>query len=294
MPPFRSRRLGIVLLSIFFYILALFCLRQYSPEEAQISLADRLQYLPSGTFLKGAALSYDSELADLLWIKALTYFGDQYTTGHDYTWLYHMLDTVTTLDPYYQDPYEFGGIVLANEVGDVKKSILLLNKGMKYVPRKHPRYWYLPFFLGFDYWYFQKDYKKGAKYLEIAARFPQAPSYLPLLAARMYADASSAEMALPFLDEMIRSAKNPQRKSQLEKRRKEVLVNLHLDRLEKAITQYEKKFGGPPETLNELVVKGILKHIPEEPFGGKYIYDPVLRKVRSTHSKRIKVFKPKI
>ncbi len=281
---------------IFFFCflgLALISQQYRCVKSQKVVLADQLKYLPSGTFLKGAALSYDSLLADLLWIKAVTYFGEQYAAGGDYGWLYHILDTATTLDPFFEDIYEFGGIVLAGEVGDVAKSTLLLKKGMENVPRHHPRYWYLPFFLGFNAWYYNNDFKAGARYLEIASRFPGTPSYLPLLVARMYADASSAELALPFLDEMIKRAKTPKRRAELEQRRREVIVNRDLDFLDHAVEVYRKRFGVFPITLEELVAKGIIAKIPEEPFGGKYLYDPLLRKVFSNLSKRIKVHERK-
>ena len=136
-------------------------------------------YLPSGTFLKGAALGYDEMLGDMLWIKAVGYFGGHAGTDRNYTWLAHLLDVVTTLDPLYQYPYEFGGVVLAAEVGDVNKSIALLKKGMKNVSRDDPRYWYFPFFLAYDYMYHKDDYLTAAHYLEQAVKFPQSPAYLP-------------------------------------------------------------------------------------------------------------------
>ena len=36
---------------------------------------ETLLYLPSGRFLKPAALGFDELLADFLWVKAVTYFG---------------------------------------------------------------------------------------------------------------------------------------------------------------------------------------------------------------------------
>jgi hypothetical protein len=109
----------------------------------------------------------------------------------------------------------------------------------------------------------------------------------------MYAAASSADMALPFLDEMIKSARTPERKAQLEQRRKEVLVNRDLDMLDQAVLEYKKRFGVFPSTIDDLVVRGIINKIPAEPFGGEYVYDLILHKVRSTLSARIKVHERK-
>lgn len=272
--------------------LGLLCQIQLSQSQKVDTV--KLNYLPSGAFLKGAALAYDSVLADLLWIKAIAYFGGQYVSEHDYTWLYHMLDIATTLDPFFEDLYEFGGIILANEVGDIGQSSSLLKKGMENVSKEHPRYWYLPFFLAFNHWYHDNDFKKGAEYLEIAARYPQAPSYLPMLTARMYADASQAEMALPFLDEMIRSARTPERRAELEQRKKEVRINMDLDMLDQAVFTYRNLFNDYPTSLDDLVKQGIVKQIPVEPFGGQYYYDLILHQVHSTLTSRMKVHERKI
>ena len=72
---------------------------------------------------------------------------DMSRTDRNYTWLAHLLDVVTTLDPLYQYPYEFGGVVLAAEMGDVNKSIALLKKGMKNVSRMIPGTGISPFSL---------------------------------------------------------------------------------------------------------------------------------------------------
>jgi len=254
---------------------------------------ENLLYFPNGKFLKGASLCYDNIFADLLWLKAIGYFADHYQADKNYTWLYHILNIITDLDPYYQDPYEFGGVVLASEIGDVNHSSLLLKKGMKNVPKTHPRYWYLPFYLGFNYWYYNWDFKNGAKYLEMASKFPRSPEYLPMLTARMYADADSAEIALPFLDEMIATAKTEKRKEQLIKRRKDVLVTYHLDILDMAVKKYYEKFGRYPNSTESLVTDGIIKEIPKEPFGGEYYYDFLTKKFLSTKSERIKVHERK-
>lgn len=255
---------------------------------------EQFKYLPNGTFLKGAALGYDALLADILWIRGIGYFADQYHEKGNYFWLFRLLEAAVELDPKYIEPYEFGGIVLANEIGDIKHSTILLKRGMENVSRDNPRYWYLPFFLAFNYWYHENDYSQGAEYLSVAASFPQAPAYLPMLTARMYADADNAATALPFLDEMIKSAESDERRDALLKRKKEVLVNYHLDILDQSIKKYHDLYKKYPNNLNELVSTGIMREIPDEPFGGRYFIDLNSFKAKSTKSERIKVFERKI
>jgi hypothetical protein len=233
-------------------------------------LVDEARYLPSGNFLKGAALCYDEILADFLWIKAIAYFGEHFDTDKDYTWLAHILDITTTLDPAYEEVYELGGIILANELNDIDSSLKILQKGMDNVPQHHPRYWYLPFFTAFNYMYFKHDYLTAARYLEQAASFPQRPAYLPLLVARLYANTDDPRMATLFLEEMLAQTDSPEMQASLQKRIKEVQVKQDIKILSTASEQFHKRIGRYPEHLEELLYRGILSVLPTEPFGGKY------------------------
>ncbi|MGD9826761.1 tetratricopeptide repeat protein [Desulfobacter sp.] len=239
-------------------------------------------YLPSGTFLKGAALGYDEMLADLLWIKALGYFGGHAGTDGNYTWLAHLLDVVTTLDPLYQYPYEFGGIVLAAEVGEVDKSIALLKKGMKNVSRNDPRYWYFPFFLAYDYMYHKDDYLTAAHYMEQAVKFPQSPAYLPRLVARLYANADSPEVAVTFLQEMIKATEKQDLRDRLNERLHQVIHRANMKMLKQGVEAFYLKFQKYPASIEELLTAGILPGMPVDPRGGTYYISKESRTIENT------------
>ena len=244
---------------------------------------EHLLYLPSEKFLKGAALAYDEIFADLMFIKTLGYFGSHAKTDRNYTWLAHMLEVVTTLDPLYQFPYEFGGVILSTEADDVDGSIAILKKGMVNVPKNHPRYWYFPFYCAFQYMYFHKDYETAAKYLEEAMTFDQSPPYLPLLAARLRANAQSPEAALPFLQEMIKTTDDEFIKKHLIRRIQEINVQRHLNFLNKGVEIYQSIFNNtPPNKLDDLVIYGIISAIPEHPMGGYYYYSHDDNEVKSS------------
>ncbi|MCG8550281.1 MAG: hypothetical protein MI799_07760 [Desulfobacterales bacterium] len=227
-------------------------------------------YLPSGTFLRGAALGYDEMLGDLLWIKAVGYFGGHAETDRNYTWLSHLLDVVTTLDPLYQYPYEFGGIVLVAEAGEVDNSIALLKKGMENVSKDDPRYWYFPFFLAYNYMYHKNDYLTAAHYLEQATKFPKSPSYLPRLVARLYANADFPEAAVDFLQEMIKSTKNQAFKNRLTERLDQVVHRANKKRLKQGLDAFYLKFQRYPASIGQLVATGFLPRMPVDPRGGTY------------------------
>jgi hypothetical protein len=234
------------------------------------SYTEDLKYLPSGNFLKGAMLSFDEVAADLLWIKAIGYFGEHAKTDHDYTWLHHILDITTTLDPFYSDPYEFGGIVLGAEVGDIDKSIDILKKGIENVPKHNERYWYLPFFTAFNYMYYKRDNLTAAQYLETASHFPKSPAYLPLLVSRLYANTDAPGAALPFLEEMLSQTESPELQVNLENRIKDILNLEHIRLLSTASKEYFNRTGKYPQNIDILVFTGFLKSLPIEPYGGKY------------------------
>lgn len=249
-----------------------------------------LKYLPSGNFLKGAVLTYDEIASDILWIKAIGYLGHHVISDQDYTWLHHIISIATTLDPLFEDPYEMGGIVLSNELGEIDKGISILKKGMKNVPENHSRYWKLPFFAAFNYMYYKQDYLEAARLLEKASSFSGTPEYLPLLTSRLYAQTEDPTAAIPFLQEMTKSTSNPALKEKFNNRIKQIIVTRDQKYLGEAVNFYIKKFGKSPQNLEELIKTAIIPVLPAEPFGGKYFLDINDNKVKSNKSEELILF----
>ncbi|MDY6863775.1 MAG: hypothetical protein SV062_12415 [Thermodesulfobacteriota bacterium] len=208
------------------FILLAFLVLSISVYQMQICLnkirvvdkTERLMYLPGGQYLKPLTLGYTSLVSDFLWMKAVIYFGGHYVTDKSYPWLYHILDLVTTLDPYFKFPYEFGGIILSIEEGNVEKSNMLLKKGIKYFPS----YWRFYNYLGFNYFYYLKDSKKAAHYIKIAATLPDHPGYLPYLAASLMTSGGETESAILFLMEIYRNTKDERIKENILKKIEQV------------------------------------------------------------------------
>ena len=267
---FYKHRYLSVLVFFVFLVCACHTLQRMRDSRHPSHHFEDFKYLPNSNFVKGCALSFNEVMADLLWIKAVGYLGDHFSAENNYRWLFQLLDVTTTLDPYYDDPYEFGGIVFANVANDVDASFKILKRGMENVPKHHPRYWYLPFFTAFNYMYYRGDYQMAAHYLEIAASFPQRPAYLPLLVARLYANTDDPSVAIPFLQKMLERTATPGMREKLEQRIKEVHVRQDIKNLTKARDIYLEKVGGYPETLGDMVKDGILPSLPKEPFGGQY------------------------
>ena len=174
-------------------------------------------------------------------------------------------EVVSCINPHYYDIYYLANGFLTWDFGNVEMANKFLFKAIKYRPRD----WFFYFLLGFNYFYFLRDYKKGGFYIKKAAEIRRSP-FLSSLAARLMYASGRTEVAIQILRSMIRNAKEEGWKKSLTKRLKaleRVMV------IEKAVEQYRLKFYKNPHDINELVDKGLLKEIPEDPYGGIFYLD---------------------
>ncbi len=192
----------------------------------------------------------------------------------DWNRVYDALYTATRLDPYNMDAYYFAQAVLSWDAGRPRQAIDLLEYGFSHRTWD----WYLPFFLSFNYAFFVRDYSKAGEYLTKAAELNPRAAWFSSLAARYYYEGGRTALALTYLEEMISTARNEAIKKHLMTRAEALKKIL---KLEEAVLIYEQRFHRAPENLEELVRAGILKHIPEDPYGGNFYLDEQ-GKVRTT------------
>ena len=130
--------------------------------------------------------------------------------------------------------------------------------------------WQLPFFYGFNQFYFLNRPREAAVYLQKAYQLNPENEFLPTLIARLYYQADATEVAIEFLEEMIRNSKS-------EKLRQWMTIRLEALRivafLEDALDSYEQRFQRRPQNLEALVADGIIKAIPPDPYGGTFYLD---------------------
>jgi hypothetical protein len=238
----------------------------YSPKE-------KLLYMPSGKFIKGVSLAYDEMVSDFLWIRLIGYFATHAKTDRDYKWFNHFANIIVELDPYSWYVYEIGGVIMSAEMKLPHESNELLQKGMKNVPKNHDRYWKLPFFIAFNHMYYLKDFKTAAHYLKIAAKDEDSPKYIPLLIAKLYANADYHDTAGHFLYEMLKSTKDATLRQQIQTRIEELVNDRNIRVLETARDQFLKDMGRYPFLLDELVIYGYIKKLPDNIENGSYYID---------------------
>lgn len=268
----RGLTYGLVALFAVVHIVAVGKLADQQKSLQKSGYQEQLFVLPS-PILKIAALDYDGIASDYLFLKGITYIGAYVSPGGRFQlsalqWqgFYNILDVSTDLDPYFQDPYYFANAFLTWDAGMIRETNVLLEKGSKYRDWD----WTLPFFIGFNYFYFLQDYDKAAEFLMVASRRPGASPELANLASKLAFKAKKTENSITFLEEMIKKTDDESMKKLFEKR---VAAFKAIFALEKAVDAYRIKFKTSPANLEELVKKKTIVEIPKDPYGGNFSLD---------------------
>ena len=260
---------GVFLALAVMLIVSIFFVRVAVPERPR-PLAE-VNYLPSGRLLGIAALGYDSLVADLLWIKSVLYFGGEVKRKGDFRWVSHYFTLVTELNPPFEAPYEFGGIVLATQLKDVDASIALLDKGMKNVSKEYERYWLLPFYQAFNYMIYREDYKSAATFLKEAIEYPQAPAFLPFLLTRLYAASDDEVLGLEFLDTFQAANKDPLIDAAIQERREALSISMELAAFQARVTEFQGRFLFTPLSMDLLMILGKVAPFDDKGGAGYFI-----------------------
>ena len=245
--------------------------RDARPPEA------RLGFFPPAPVIKALSADQYQFVSHVISLQCLFYFGslvERSSQSVDWWKLYRAIYTSTRLDPYNMDAYYFAQAVLTWETGMIEQ----VNELLKYGFAHRTWDWYLPFFISFNYAYFVKDFNKAAEYLEKVAELQPQVDWYATLAARYYYEGGSTALALAYLQEMIPTARSEAIRTRLLTRAQAFERILQI---EKAIADYKKRFQRQPKELMELVRTGLLKKIPDDPYGGSFYLDKE-GKVRTT------------
>jgi hypothetical protein len=173
-----------------------------------------LFYLPSATIIKAASFDYENLVADLIWVKTIIYFSDQFTSRNDFEHLEILLNIVTDLDPRFEKAYIWGGTSFIYNgkfitADSINKSNKLLLKGWDFYNQSLVKwrisddFWRIPFSIGFNYWAELKDKVTGAQYIKEAAKFPGIPDYMRTLSSTLLRKSGKLEEALDVLQEQL-------------------------------------------------------------------------------------------
>lgn len=225
-------------------------------------------YIIPSKFSRILALGHKGVLADFLFLKTATFVGGRSGAGQplneeDWQYVIQSLDVVTDLDPYFTDPYMLAEGLLAWDAGKPEAANRLLEKGAA-----HRTFdWRLPFFIGFNNFYFLRDYETAADFIMTASRLPGSPAYLATLGARLAYYGGKSRTALLFLQEMLADTADPLLRQRLDLR---LTALQRAVMIEEALEAFRQGEGREPSELAELVKAGYLEKMPLDPYGGQW------------------------
>ncbi len=275
------RKLPLIILLVVLAIVHVLLLGKATGEFKMLPKDGDSYFMMPAPILKIVTLDFHGVVSDYLFLNSLVFVGSTQERKErprvkpwEWRWLYYTLDASTALDPYFLDPYYLANAQLTWDALMIEEDNLLLEKGSKY------RDWdsMLPFYIGFNYFYFLQDNLHARKWLLEASKRPDAPSLYAYLAARLSYEKKRTENSISFLEEMSRRAEDETLKKKYEHRLDFLRQVL---KVENAVEAYKKKHGRKPADIHVLVQNGMLQEIPADPYGGQ-LYIDFNGKVKST------------
>lgn len=235
--------------------------------------ANNVLYVRSPAALQRLALSYDSILADVYWIRAIQLYGDTRlgrTTDRSYDLLYPLLELTTTLDPYFDVAYQFGGLFLAEPPpggpGRPDLAIKLLQHGIAVQPDD----WRLYQALGFVHYWSYRDYQTAADWFDRAARLPDAPTWMAPLAAVTLAEGGNRTSSRLLWRQIQQTATDDWFLREADRRLKQLDAMDQIEALERVVAAFTAQQGRVPSGWLELARAGYVRGAIVDPNGELY------------------------
>lgn len=223
--------------------------------------APNLQLEEEGLYLAGhtlrrASLGFNGLAADWYWMRSLQYVGHKLLKSEtniplddlsllNLKLLAPLLDTTTTLDPEFREPYEYAAVVLP--AVNVQQAIRITQKGIA----ANPSAWRLYQHLGYIYWQ-QGDFQAASEAYGRGALLPGAPSWMEAMKARMVSEGGSRDLAREIYGRMYEQAEDNDVKKMAWLRLMQLDSFDQRDALRKVISIYQTRVGRCPSSWKEL------------------------------------------
>ena len=202
------------------------------------------------------SLGFNGLAADWYWMRSLQYVGTKIgnyqgdirlddLSNLNLKLLVPLLETGTTLDPEFIEPYEYAAVVVP--AIDVQQAIRLTQKGIN----ANPNAWRLYHHLGYIYWR-EGQYQLASETYARGAKVPGAPAWMEAMTAKLISDGGSRSTAREIYTRMYEQSTDDQVK---EMARKHLLRLDSLDQrdgLQKVFTVYKARTGKCPESWRDL------------------------------------------
>ena len=255
----------------------------HRPPPDPIAIDESLYLNPNTA--RRMSLGFNGLVADWYWMRSLQYVVRKIISVPedvpiddlrelDLRLLAPLLDTATTLDPHFLDPYEYAAVVLP--AIDVQQAIRIASKGID----ANPTAWRLYHQLGYIYWQ-QKDYQAASDVYRRGAQVPGAPPWMTAMTAKMAEEGGSRTTAREIYGRMYEDSADEKVKDMARRRLIQLDSLDQQDGLRKLLTMHQSRMGQCPSNWRE--VNQLLRAVrapldasgaPLDPSGAPYQLKP--------------------
>lgn len=209
-----------------------------------------------GKTARRISLSFNGLVADWYWMRSLQYVGRKILNHPENVpiddlrqlnlkLLAPLLDTATTLDPEFIEPYEYAAVVLP--AIDVQEAIRITQKGID----ANPNAWRLYHQLGYIYWQIG-NYQTASEMYGRGATIPDAPAWMQAMKAKMAADGGSRATAREIYMRMFEQSTEEKVKDMARRRLLQLDSLDQRDVLLKVLSAYQTRVGRCPGSWREV------------------------------------------
>ncbi|MFK7989340.1 MAG: hypothetical protein AB8I08_25200 [Sandaracinaceae bacterium] len=226
-------------------------LRTSSHEARQAAQRyEAVYYLPPADALRWFSLGYDEALADLIWMRALVYFGQEFEHHGNVEHVFGYAEAMVALDPRFLAVYRWvgvAGLYRPEEVTprDIRRSIDFMKRGQRLFPEDGELAWDLGAALVYELVpYLDEEAARlaraeGSPYLMTAVRLGAAPEWAALSNAANLVRVGQNEQAARHLEEMYASTRDPTVRAQIASRIRELRTQAEADAFMAAMEELE-------------------------------------------------------
>jgi tetratricopeptide (TPR) repeat protein len=243
-------------------------------EEEQLYL--------TGATAKRISLGFNGLAADWYWMRSLQYVGRKIldvpenipidSLGQlNLKLLAPLLDTATTLDPQFLEPYQYAAVVLPDI--DLQQAIRIIEKGIA----ANPSSWRLYQHLGYIYWQ-QKDFQAAGDAYDKGSKLPGAPAWMEAMKAKMATEGGSRDLAREIYGRMYEQSSDDKVKEMARRRLLQLDSLDQRDVLKKVLSAYQVRAGRCPSSWKEIepILRALRMNVdstgaPLDPSGTAYV-----------------------
>lgn len=234
---------------------------------------DEILYLPNEKLLTHFTAGLNTIIADMLWLHCIQYTAIEHRGKRHFTWLEHMLFTVTRLDPHFTAAYRYGAIFLAALRADAEASLRLAHKGMIL----NPHAWQLPYEAAMNYLLNKRTEpnarRYAAHYLGLAVATGTAPGGVVNLAAKLQGEYDLRDIEQDMWQNM-RNSEDPFLRELAERKLAEMFLGEAVTLMNERLQEYARRHGKPASAFQQLVDEGLIRAVPDDPLGGTFFLGP--------------------